>query len=291
MIKKFILKFYLLIKNLPQIMRAIKKVVKNGGASKIYVSQINDNNLLSGKKILITGGGSGIGLSIAQKAIRQGATVVITGRGEKKLKDASVMINSSRLVTKVWDVSDVENIASKLSELSELLGGDFDILVNNAGIIDGTDFPDVQPEQWDKIYDVNSKAVFFLSQEIAKRWLESRTESSYRKIINISSQGGFVGATYPYRLTKWDVVGLTQGLALKLAPKGIIVNGIAPGIIATEMQNSSLVDKDNAFINENPIKRYALPEEIAELAGFLMSDASNFIVGQTVLCDGGFSLK
>jgi len=289
--KSAISKIYSLIKRMPQILRAIKTVIKNGGASKIYVTQTNDNTSLLGKRVLITGGGSGIGLSIAKKAITQGATVVIAGRDDKKLNDAAVKINSPKLITKVWDVSDVDNIANNLSGLNKLLGGEFDILVNNAGIIDGTDFPNVKPEQWDKIYAVNSKAVFFLSQEVAKRWLESGTESKYRKIINISSQGGFVGATYPYRLTKWDVVGMTQGLALKLAPRGIIVNGIAPGIIATEMQDSSLVDQSNAFINENPLKRYALPEEVAELAGFLMSDASNFIVGHTVVCDGGFSLK
>lgn len=286
-----IFKIYSLIKRTPQILRAIKTIIKKGGVSKIYVTQTNDNTSLLGKRVLITGGGSGIGLSIAKKAIAQGATVVIVGRDDKKLNDASIKIKSPKLITKVWDVSDVDNIANNLSELNKLLGGEFDILVNNAGIIDGTDFPNVKPKQWDKIYAVNSKAVFFLSQEVAKRWLESGTESKYRKIINISSQGGFVGATYPYRLTKWDVVGMTQGLALKLAPKGIIVNGIAPGIIATEMQDSSLVDHNNAFINENPLKRYALPEEIAELAGFLMSDASNFIVGHTVVCDGGFSLK
>ncbi|WP_230432959.1 SDR family NAD(P)-dependent oxidoreductase [Plesiomonas shigelloides] len=289
--KSSIIKIYSLMKRMPQILRAIKMIIKKGGASKIYVSQINDNTSLLGKRVLITGGGSGIGLSIAKKAITQGATVVIVGRDDKKLNDASIKINSPRLITKVWDVSDVDNIANNLSELNKFLGGEFDILINNAGIIDGTDFPNVKPKQWDEIYAVNSKALFFLSQEVAKRWLESGTESKYRKIINISSQGGFVGATYPYRLTKWDVVGMTQGLALKLAPKGIIVNGIAPGIIATEMQNLSLVDQNNAFINENPLKRYALPEEIAELAGFLMSDASNFIVGHTVVCDGGFSLK
>ncbi|MGF1872897.1 SDR family NAD(P)-dependent oxidoreductase [Photobacterium indicum] len=291
MMKGTMLKVYTLFKRMPQILRSIKMVIKNGGASKIYVTQTNDNASLLGKRVLITGGGSGIGLSIAKKAIAQGATVVIVGRNDEKLKDASVKINSPRLITKVWDVSNIDSITKNLSELNNLLGGEFDILVNNAGIIDGTNFPNVAPKQWDKIYSVNSRAVFFLSQEIVKRWLQSGKVSKYRKIINISSQGGFVGATYPYRLTKWDVVGMTQGLALKLAPKGIIVNGIAPGIIATEMQNSSLVDQSNAFINENPLKRYALPEEIAELAGFLMSDSSNFIVGHTVVCDGGFILK
>lgn len=92
-------------------------------------------------------------------------------------------------------------------------------------------------------------------------------------------------------MTKWDIAGLTQGLGIKLAPHGIIINGIAPGIIATEMQAGLLNMKENIYSPMNPIKRYALPEEIAELALFLMSNASNFIVGQTIVCDGGYSLK
>jgi len=85
--------------------------------------------------------------------------------------------------------------------------------------------------------------------------------------------------------------GLTQGLGLNLAQDGIIVNGIAPGIVATKMQPDCVRQKDNMFNQHNAIKRFAVPEEIAELAAFLMSDASNFIVGQTIVCDGGFTLK
>ena len=84
---------------------------------------------------------------------------------------------------------------------------------------------------------------------------------------------------------------MTQGLAIKLAPYGIIVNGVAPGVIATEMQPDTLNHGDNVFSALNPIGRFALPEEIAELVVFLMSDTSNFIVGQTIVCDGGFSIK
>ena len=111
------------------------------------------------------------------------------------------------------------------------------------------------------------------------------------KIINISSQGGFVGATYPYRMSKWDIVGLTRGLGLSLIDKNIIVNSIAPGVVRTEMQEHYFRQGDNVYSDENPIKRFAYPEEIAQLAIFMMSDLSNFIVGQTIVCDGGYTLK
>jgi len=92
-------------------------------------------------------------------------------------------------------------------------------------------------------------------------------------------------------MTKWDIAGLTQGLGIKLAPYGIIVNGIAPGITATNMLPGYLNRKENVYCSQNPIKRFSFPEEIAELAIFLISDAGNFIVGQTIICDGGYSLK
>lgn len=94
-------------------------------------------------------------------------------------------------------------------------------------------------------------------------------------------------------MTKWDVAGLTQGLGIKLAPYGIIVNGIAPGIINTDMQSGLLSQRknDNIYCNLTPLKRFALPTEIAELAIFLLSDSGSFIVGQTIVSDGGFSIK
>ena len=100
-----------------------------------------------------------------------------------------------------------------------------------------------------------------------------------------------MGATFPYRMTKWDIAGLTQGLGLKLAPQGIIVNGIAPGLTATPAMPALLDQRENVYCSQNPVQRISLPAEIAELAVFLMSDAANFIVGQTIVCDGGYSLR
>lgn len=271
--------------------KALKKFYKRGGYTHYTIANIQYNQILNGKKILITGGSTGIGLSIAKKCLSVGASVVITGRSLDKLKEASLELNNPNLEYIVWDISDIKSLNQKLQESTNLLGGDIDILVNNAGVIDTTIFPNVSEEVWDKVYSINSKGLYLLTQEVCKVWLSRKSKNKIKKIINISSQGGFVGATYPYRLTKWDIAGLTQGLGIKLAPEGILVNGIAPGVIATKMQPNIFGDSENIFYPLNPLGRYAFPEEIAELAVFLIGDSSNFIVGQTIVCDGGFSIK
>ncbi|WP_320167930.1 SDR family oxidoreductase [Mangrovibacterium marinum] len=266
-------------------------IFKYGGYTTVNIANINYGKILKGKRILITGGSSGIGLSIAKKCLNEGAIVVITGRSETKLKKVKKEINNPSLKISVWDISQISQIEENLQTIKNLLEGNIDFLVNNAGITNGTNFPNVTEEIWDKIYTTNSKGLFFLTQSICNQWIKTKERNKLRKVINISSQGGFVGATYPYRMSKWDIAGLTQGLGIKLAPHGIIVNGIAPGIIATNMQQWSFKQKDNVYFSENLLERFALPEEIAELAIFLMSDASNFIVGQTIVCDGGYSIK
>lgn len=288
--KKILLKLMRFAKRMPLIVKSLKKIYKIGGYSSFNIATINYGTILKGKKILITGGSSGIGLSIAKKCIKEGAFVVITGRNENKLNQVTRDINNKLLKSQVWDISKISSIENEIVETERLLGGKIDILVNNAGVLSESSFPNINEDSWDKTYATNSKGLFFLTQAICKRWMNENA-SHTRKIINISSQGGFVGATYPYRMTKWDIAGLTQGLGIKLAPHGILVNGIAPGIIATDMQPNIMVQKDNIFCSQNPLERFALPEEIAELAIFLMSDACNFIVGQTIVCDGGFSIK
>jgi len=287
---KILYKIKRILKTILLIFKIAKKVYKTGGYSLINVSSINYGKILQGKKILVTGGSSGIGLSIAKKCLKEGATVLITGRNEIKLKNVVKTINNPLLNMLVWDISQIVIGKEKIKEAKELLGGEIDILVNNAGIINNLDFPDVTEELWDKTYSINSKGTFFLTQLLCRQWIKE-DGIGLKKIINISSQGGFVGATYPYRMTKWDIAGLTQGLGIKLAPLGIIVNGIAPGVISTSMQKKCLEQKENVYSSINPINRYALPQEIAELAIFLMSNSSNFIVGQTIVCDGGYSLK
>lgn len=265
------------------------KAYKYGGVANFTITQVEYTNLLEGKRILITGGTSGIGLALAKKCVDLGAIVIITGRNQSKLDHVISNSSNRNLFGICWDVRDIRIIEDQLKECRSKLGGDIDVLVNNAGVIDTTDFFNVNEEAWNQVYDTNSKGVFFLTQAVCNQWVKNN--SKVRKVINISSQAGYVGATYPYRMSKWDIAGLTQGLGLKLCNKGIIVNGIAPGIVATKMQPQLENQEGNIYCPHNPIKRFAIPEEIAELGVYLISDASNFIVGQTIVCDGGFSIK
>ncbi len=284
-------KIFLFLKQMPLMIKSLKKIYRYGGFNTINIASIEYGQIFNGKRILITGGSSGIGFHIAKKCVSHGASVIITGRNQEKLDLAVREIGNQNLKSMQWDISDISVIEEQVNIAEELLNGEIDVLVNNAGILlKGQRFPEIDEEIWDTTYATNSKGLFFLTQYMAKKWIATKTLKN-RKILNISSQGGFVGATYPYRMTKWDVAGLTQGLGLSLAPYGIIVNGIAPGIVATNMQKRFVKQKGNSYCPYNPLERIALPEEISELAFFLIGDASNFIVGQTIVCDGGFSLK
>lgn len=265
-------------------------IIKKGGYQNINIVTTSNEDLLQEKLILITGGSTGIGNSLAKKCLGCGATVIVTGRKKSRLIEAFKEFSNSKLHCIEWDISDIDIIDKKYAEIYRIFNKHPDILVNNAGILEGSQFLNVTESSWDKVYSVNSKGLFFITQKIVKEWTRKKNRST-KKVINISSQAAFVGATYPYRLSKWDVEGFTRGLALKFINKNIIVNGIAPGIVATNMQKNLYIDDKNYYTDLNPSKRLALPEEISELALFLISDRSNFIVGHTILCDGGYSLK
>jgi NAD(P)-dependent dehydrogenase (short-subunit alcohol dehydrogenase family) len=271
--------------------RMMKIVWRDGGVATHRTTQIQRGEILRGKRILVTGGGSGIGLAIARKCLEEGATVVITGRDEAKFANAAKSLGNERVHTLKWDVADISIHADKLTEAETAGGGMFDILVNNAGILGGhRQFIDLDPEFWEQIVSANMKGLVFLSQSVIRGWLHTHHKG---KIINISSMRGILGVQDgPYGMSKWALNGLTCGLAQKFAPAGIIINGIAPGIIATPAIAIKNVNVDeNVFLNGVPAGRIGLPEEIAELAVFLMSDAANYIVGQTIVCDGGYTLK
>jgi 3-oxoacyl-[acyl-carrier protein] reductase len=267
--------------------RAIKQCWQVGGVAKIQINQISYGEILTGQSVLVTGGSSGIGLAIAKKCIAEGAEVVITGRNEEKLKLAKEEVNSDRLKVMVWDHGNIVICKEKLQECISLFGSQrLDVLVNNAGVcLQPLGFFVTTESAWDQTYAVNSKGLFFLTQAFCDNCLKKNQPA---KVVNISSQGGLLPAPHPYRMTKWDIIGLTKGLGQQLAPYGIIVNGVAPGMIATEMIKR---DVENVHSNLQPLRRVGVPEEIAELVLFLISGAANNIVGQTIVCDGGYTSK
>ena len=275
-----------IINNVARFISFFLSAYRSGGYAEANISQIKYNEILRNKHVLITGGSSGIGYAIAEKFISEGARVVIVGRDLNKLKKAKKDINSDNLTYVQWDISDISKINEKIDEVNNHLDSRIDVLINNAGILFKQDFFSLTEDIWDKTYAINSKSVYFISKNISSIWIQKKQKG---KIINISSTSGFYGTTIPYGMTKWDIVGLTKGLGKSLYQHGIIVNGIAPGRTATAMLNKA--NNKNIYDPLSSAKRYCLPEEIAELAMFLISDASNFIVGQTIICDGGYTLK
>lgn len=270
--------------------RAVRKCWRAGGAVQVSVAQIQRGEVLKGRRVLVTGGSSGIGLAVVAKCLSEGAIVVATGRNETKLEAAAAQLKSPLLKTLVWDVSNILSHEAKLAEALQLAGGRLDVLVNNAGILGGhRQFLDLTEKVWEQIIGVNMKGLVFLTQRVVQKWI---ADGQGGKIINMSSMRGTLGVQDgPYGMSKWALNGLTHGLGFKLAQHGIIVNGIAPGIIDTDSIAIDMDAKDNAYLNGVPVSRIGLPEEVAELAVFLMSDAANYIVGQTIICDGGYSLR
>lgn len=275
-----------MLAKLIQKLHRFRRYMRDGGYVQIQISQLDRGQFLKDKVVLVTGGSSGIGLSIAKKCLQEGAQVVITGRNREKLLRVQREIDDPRLVPLVWDVSNVEETEKKIAEVHHIFPKEVSIVFNNAGIYRHNSFLKISEQEYDEVQDTNAKGLFFVCQKAASYWIEKGQPG---KIINIASNRGVLGTQLPYGMSKWGVVGLTRGLGLSLLKHGIIVNAIAPGMVATDI--NGIHADENAFIQYPPSNRIAVPEEVAELAVFLASDAANNIVGQTIVCDGGNSLN
>ena len=236
------------------------------------------------KTALIIGGSKGIGFATAKKFLQNGYNVIITGRGEERLKKASAELGNCPYL--IWDIKDVSLAEEYVEKAAEFFGG-VDVFVNNAGIVaaaqlDGQYFPNVTEETWDETININLKGVYFLLQAEAKYM---KANSIKGHIVNVCSEMGFRAIHCPYGVSKWGVRGMTLGLAKILAHDGIVLNAVAPGETATEILR---LEEGVATEMDCPRGIRAVPNEMANAIFFLATDDN--MIGTILLSDGGRSL-
>lgn len=259
----------------------------HGETKPVYtkISYLSPNKRLENKKIIITGGGRGLGFAMAEKFISEGADVLIAGRNEKTLKESASKLNCKCLIL---DVQNVKSFPSFMSKAKEMLGG-INCLVNNAGIsLHENGILDVSEDQYDAQFDTNLKGGFFLAKEFIAE-CKKNNDIEIRNILFISSETSMTVDERPYGLTKAAINSLVQGLAYKYVPEGFRVNAVAPGITASDM--TGIKADGDLFCLNKVTNRYYLPEEVAEIACFLLSDASNILNGQILVCNEGKTIN
>ena len=238
---------------------------------------------LKAKRVLITGGASGIGAATAARFLDEGSVVCVLDRDPDARRKIKHDLSGLAGVI-VGDVSDLKQVQAAFSEAIQLMGA-VDVVINNAGISIRHNFLDITPDEWDKTIAVNLTGVFYVAQTAARHMMERGSGV----ILQTASTNGAMGYPYyaDYNATKAGVIELTKSMALELAPK-VRVCAVAPGYVLTPMQRAEYTDEMLEQVNRKiPLKRHAQPEEIAALFAFLASDDAAFMTGHTYTCDGG----
>jgi meso-butanediol dehydrogenase/(S,S)-butanediol dehydrogenase/diacetyl reductase len=254
-----------------------------------------------GRSALVTGGGSGIGLGIARAFAEAGASVMIVDRNPA-VADAAAALREAGFDVEhaVADVTNEDQVRAAFARVVELWDG-LDILVNNAGIITISNLEDLSLDEFNKVLNVNTTAVFLCCREAAPLL----KASSNGVILNASSGQGRQGFIFTphYAASKFGVIGLSQSLAKELAPSGVRVNSYCPGIVKTEMWeyndrewgsrlgNYKPGELIQEWIDAIPLKRPAEATDVANLLLFLASDAGSYITGQAINIDGGMFMN
>lgn len=235
------------------------------------------------KIALVTGGTRGIGSGIS-KALKE-AGYKVAANYNKDSKTAEEFKTQTGIPAFSWDVSDYESCKKGVENVCKELDGSIDILVNNAGMTKDGMLHKMEVENWIKVIETNLNSVFFMSRLIVP---EMRNKN-FGRIINISSINGLKGQVGQsnYAAAKAGIIGFTKSLALESANKGITVNAIAPGYIATDMSNAIREDIREKIKNSIPMLRFGNIEEIANAVVFLASEKSSFITGTVLNVNGG----
>jgi len=238
---------------------------------------------LRGKRVLITGGASGIGAATAARFLEEGSVVCVLDRDPKGREQIRKQLPGLAGTVNA-DVSDLKQVQAAFDDAVRRMGG-VDVLINNAGISIRHDFLKITPEEWDRVIAVNLTGVFYMAQTAARHmW-----ERNGGVILQTASTNGIMGYPYyaDYNATKAGVIELTRSMALELAPK-VRVCAIAPGYVLTPMQRAEYTDQMLDEVNRKiPLRRHARPEEIAGLFAYLASDDAAYATGHVYTMDGG----
>lgn len=248
----------------------------------------------------VTGAAMGMGRCIAETLAAEGATVAVTDIDEKLANEVAEGICAAGGQAAAWklDVSNRPEIRSVIQQIIDHFGR-IDIWVNNAGVSTMVPFLELTERDWDFLHEVNGSGVFFCSQEVARHMKEAGRGG---RIVNIASMAGKRGGNAPYLAhyvyTKFGVIGLTQAMAKELSPFQITVNAICPGYVATPMQKRELVWEGKlrnmtpeavkqSYIDDTPLGRLEVAQDVANMALFLASSEADFITGEAINVNGG----
>lgn len=243
--------------------------------------------MLQEKVALVTGASRGIGRAIALELARHGAKVAVNYAGsEAKAKEVVEEIEQmgGEAFAVQADVANGEAVEQMVKEVVERFGR-IDILVNNAGITRDNLLMRMKEEEWDDVINTNLKGVFHCTKAVTRPMMKQR----FGRIVNIASIVGVSGnpGQANYVAAKAGVIGFTKTAAKELASRNITVNAIAPGFITTDMTDRLSEDVRTEMLKQIPLARFGEPEDIAKVVSFLVSDAANYITGQTIHVDGG----
>ena len=247
---------------------------------------------LAGRTALVTGGSRGIGRMIAAGFLAQGARVYVSSRKAEACNATAAELGAAgpcfALPADVSTMAGIEGLAAAFAAREERL----DILVNNAGAAWGETFDTFPEKGWDKVVDLNMKSPFFLTQALIGPLRAAASAERPAKVINIASIDGLSVnplETYSYAASKAGLIQLTRRMALRLAPEQIVVSAIAPGAFASEM-NRAARDHGDEIAQRIPSKRIGRDEDMAGAAIYLASRAGDYVVGATLVVDGGVTL-
>jgi len=232
---------------------------------------------LAGRRALVTGGASGIGRAVGEQLEREGARVAVL--------DLEGPIAA--------DVTDSEAVSQAVEEAAEALGGDPDILVNCAGVYRITPLLELSPDEWDDVLAVNLRGSFLVGQAVGRRLVAAQAPGAVVNVASIAAvRSDPAEPTAHYNASKAGVVALTQQMAAELAPHGIRVNAVAPGVIETPMLRlTDDPERARAYIDASvALRRLGRPDEVAAVICFLASDEASYVTGTCVAVDGGASV-